>query len=52
MPYKLNNEHLSNIARVVAANRQVQQAVLFGSQAKGTQRPGSDIALKREQFNT
>ncbi|GAB3688075.1 nucleotidyltransferase domain-containing protein [Spirosoma flavus] len=45
MLYGLSNEHLLDITRTVAANSRVHQAVLFGSRAKGTQRPGSDIDI-------
>ncbi len=40
--------HLAKIQRVLARYPQVEEAVLFGSWAKGTARPGSDfdIALK------
>lgn len=31
------------LQQVLASEPQVQQAILFGSRAKGTQRPGSDI---------
>lgn len=45
MPYGLSDENLSRIVDTVAANQRVQQAVLFGSRVKGTQRPGSDIDI-------
>jgi len=40
--------HLEKIQRILARYPQVEEAVLFGSWAKGTARPGSDfdIALK------
>jgi len=33
------------ICRVLAGNRKIDEAVLFGSRAKGTYAPGSDIDL-------
>lgn len=46
--YDLPFAHLEKIQRVLARYPQVEEAVLFGSWAKGTARPGSDfdIALK------
>ena len=45
--------HLEKIQRVLARYPQVEEAVLFGSWAKGTARPGSDIdiALKGPDIN-
>ena len=36
---------LAEIARVLSAFPEVERAILFGSRAKGTHRPGSDIDL-------
>ncbi|WP_298284130.1 nucleotidyltransferase domain-containing protein [Novosphingobium sp.] len=36
---------LAEIARVLSAFPEVERAILFGSRAKGVQRPGSDIDL-------
>lgn len=41
----LTDETVSRIAGVLAGFPQVERAVLFGSRAKGTHRPGSDIDL-------
>lgn len=48
MPYGLSDNDLSRIVGVLATNSRVEQAILFGSRAKGTHKPGSDvdIALK------
>ncbi|GAB3979137.1 nucleotidyltransferase domain-containing protein [Spirosoma terrae] len=48
MPYGLIDNDLARIVDVLAMNGRVEQAVLFGSRAKGTHKPGSDvdIALK------
>ena len=37
--------HLEKIQRVLARYPQVEEAVLFGSWAKGTARPGSDFDI-------
>lgn len=41
----LSASTLAEIARVLSAFPGVERAILFGSRAKGTQRPGSDIDL-------
>ena len=48
MPYGLNDTNFGQILSVLAMNQQVESAILFGSRAKGTFKPGSDvdIALK------
>ena len=48
MPYGLNDTNFGQILSVLAMNQQVESAILFGSRAKGTYKPGSDvdIALK------
>ncbi|WP_128545837.1 nucleotidyltransferase domain-containing protein [Larkinella soli] len=45
MSFGLSPEILSNITGILATNSRVHQAVLFGSRAKGTFRPGSDIDI-------
>ena len=45
MKYGLKPEVVERINRVFAAYPEVQQAVLYGSRAKGTHRPASDIDL-------
>ncbi|GAB2588168.1 nucleotidyltransferase domain-containing protein [Spirosoma areae] len=45
MTYGLTNTQLAQIKRVIAQNPRLQQAVLFGSRAKGTAKPGSDVDL-------
>ena len=49
----LPNLNMQKILRVLAQYPQVEEAVLFGSWAKGTARPGSDIdiALKGSAIN-
>ncbi|WP_460982604.1 nucleotidyltransferase domain-containing protein [Spirosoma fluminis] len=51
MRYGLSDSHLLDIVNTIVANPRIQQAILFGSRAKGTQRPGSDIdiALKGDR---
>ncbi len=43
--YRLTKEDLKRIVAVFAANKAVEQLVLFGSRAKGNYKPGSDIDL-------
>ena len=42
---ELHPSHLKKIRRVLEQYPQVEEAVLFGSWAKGTARPGSDIDI-------
>ena len=45
MPFGLRDEVVEKINRVFAAYPEVEEVVLYGSRAKGSQRPGSDIDL-------
>lgn len=45
MSHGLSLETLEEIARVLAAEPQVEKAILYGSRAKGTHRNGSDVDL-------
>ena len=45
MPFGLKDEVIEKINRVFAAYPEVEEVVLYGSRAKGSQRPGSDIDL-------
>ena len=45
MEYGLKPEVIANINRVLAAHPEVEQALLYGSRAKGNYRLGSDIDL-------
>lgn len=45
MPYGLRDEQLADIIKVIASDRKVVEAVLFGSRAKGNFKPGSDIDI-------
>lgn len=45
MSYGLASETVERINRVFAAHPEVEQAVLYGSRAMGTQKAGSDIDL-------
>lgn len=45
MPYGLMDTQLAQIRRVLAQTPRLERAVLFGSRAKGTFKPGSDIDL-------
>ena len=44
-PHGLNERTVAQIQEVLARFSQVENAVLFGSRAKGVQKPGSDIDL-------
>ena len=45
MTYGLTDTQLDQIRRVLAETPRLERAVLFGSRAKGTHKPGSDIDL-------
>lgn len=45
MKYGLKPDVIERIKRALAAHPEVEQAVLYGSRAKGTYRAGSDIDL-------
>lgn len=45
MPYGLTDTQLDRVRRVLAQTPRLERAVLFGSRAKGTHKPGSDIDL-------
>lgn len=45
MPFGLGEQTLARICAVLAAHPAVEKAVLYGSRAKGTHKPGSDIDL-------
>lgn len=45
MPYGLTDTQLTRIQRVLAETPRIERAVLFGSRAKGTFKPGSDIDI-------
>lgn len=52
MPYGLTDTQLNQIRRVLAQTPHLERVILFGSRAKGTFKPGSDIdlALTGEAF--
>lgn len=45
MNWGLDDKTLSRVRRILATFPEVDRAVLYGSRAMGTQRPGSDIDL-------
>jgi len=45
MPYGLIDRDLKHIIASVQAFPEISSVVLFGSRAKGTQKPGSDVDL-------
>jgi predicted nucleotidyltransferase len=53
MPYGLPAQTVTRLSEVFTAFSQVEEAVLYGSRAKGTFKPGSDIdlALRGEGLN-
>ena len=53
MQYGLKKETVKKINAIFAEYNEVEKAVLYGSRAKGSHKPGSDIdlALKGKQLN-
>ena len=45
MPFGLNNETLEKINKTLSKYPEIDQAVIYGSRAKGNYKPGSDIDL-------
>jgi len=45
MSYGLRAGELKEIQKILSSSADVEQAILYGSRAMGTQRPGSDIDL-------
>lgn len=45
MMYGLTDKQLTQIQRVLARTPRLERAILFGSRAKGTNHPGSDVDL-------
>ena len=45
MPYGLTDTQLAQIRQVLLETTHLERAVLFGSRAKGTHKPGSDVDL-------
>lgn len=45
MPYGLSDQQIEKIQAVLAANPQIERAILYGSRAMGNYRSGSDIDL-------
>ncbi len=45
MPFGLKKEIIEKITRVFAGHQEVEQAILYGSRAKGNHKPGSDVDL-------
>jgi predicted nucleotidyltransferase len=43
MPYGLSEMQLDQIVKVFANHKEVDKVILYGSRAKGTQKPYSDI---------
>ena len=54
MRYGLPNEHIKIILVYIARYSEIEEAVLFGSRALGTYKPGSDvdIALKGNKVDS
>lgn len=53
MPYGLSNQTLNKLKTIFKDNQKIEEAVIFGSRAKGNYREGSDvdIAVKGKQLN-
>jgi predicted nucleotidyltransferase len=45
MPYGLTDDTVAAIQAVFAAEAAIEKVVLYGSRAKGTYRPGSDLDM-------
>ena len=45
MPFGLNGQTIERVNSVFARHPEVEKVVLYGSRAKGTYKPGSDIDL-------
>jgi predicted nucleotidyltransferase len=45
MEFGLPERTLETLRRILAAHPEIEQALIYGSRAKGTQRQGSDIDL-------
>ncbi|MDY7394074.1 nucleotidyltransferase domain-containing protein [Aureibaculum sp. 2210JD6-5] len=45
MKYGLNNKTIGKIVGIFYNNKEIEQAILFGSRAKGNYRPSSDIDI-------
>jgi predicted nucleotidyltransferase len=53
MAFGLDDIDIENIRKVFNDNKEVDEAIIFGSRAKGNFKPGSDIdiAIKGENLN-
>lgn len=53
MQYGLSEKNLNEMRRVFSRYKEIDEVVLYGSRAKGTFKPGSDIdlTLKGDNFN-
>jgi predicted nucleotidyltransferase len=45
MNYGLSEEQLNSIREIFSAHQEIEKGILFGSRAKGTHQPGSDIDI-------
>lgn len=45
MPYGLKDNELDKLSALFAANERVEKVILYGSRAKGTYRPFSDVDI-------
>lgn len=45
MPYGLKDKEIENLTLLFSANEHVEQAILYGSRAKGNYKPFSDIDI-------
>jgi predicted nucleotidyltransferase len=53
MPFGISDEVFSEIIQIFKEHEHIEKAILFGSRAKGTYKPGSDIdiALNGQELN-
>ncbi|MCD4683842.1 MAG: nucleotidyltransferase domain-containing protein [Bacteroidales bacterium] len=45
MDLGISEEHISKLKNLFSKNPKIEEAIVFGSRAKGTNRPGSDIDI-------
>jgi predicted nucleotidyltransferase len=45
MNYGLNHQELESIKQILSSYSEVEKAIIYGSRAKGTYRPNSDIDI-------
>ena len=49
MAYGLTDTEMGKLLQVFAANERIDEVVLYGSRAKGTYKPFSDVDITKDQ---